>query len=625
MPDAVIVADIGLMKLLSEKFPNLALHASTQYGAYTINDIEFLKRYNITRVILARELTLSEIKKIRASTDIELEAFAYGSQCICFSGQCLWSGLIHECSANRGRCLAPCRDFFQQKNCTGHFLYPQDIDACAIVKDLINAGVDGLKLEGRFRDAATTSLAVKRFRKAIFDCTNESAEDVTSTNEFAENVTSMNEFAEDVEKSYCGYLSNEIPVKSMFHVLNPRVVLHGNPDTPFGEHDFLVKFDKGRAVTITTGANISDTDEYSYLKTIFYEKLNLNNDAAWASLSFKEGILDKIEVFDNLGRQFTYRFLQQDLVKTTPKDIVATLKNFLSFNIREIFSNVPAFSSVQINSSAFKDVLSKLNESCNVVPKPVINTFVAPSAEDYIQINSVAVMQYLKELGYRKFIFDIMSAKDLNEVTGEKFSDCLIIYRLPLLDFNAQQENILDNLKDKNVMITRPMQLTYKEKYGFKKMFADYTLNVWNSKSLAVLKDFEVEMFVAHPEPDISESKAIAKNANISVGVLYAGKIPLGYTRACFKEMKLCDGNCANGVWTLKNVTKGYTLQIRCNENFGLRTILPSTIGIAGKDISSCVKIYNFSYLNAEEIRSLLSGKLDDLSKICVIYGRGVL
>lgn len=604
LPDAVIVADIGLMSLLSKNFPQIDLHASTQYGAYTIDDIKFLERYNITRVILARELTLQEIKKIRDATNIELEIFCYGSQCVCFSGQCLWSGLTQECSGNRGRCLAPCRDFYRQNHLTGQFLYPQDIDACAIIKKIVAAGVDSLKIEGRFRDGATTALAVKHFRNAIDNWTTEPAAELT--------------------ESYLGYLGNKVPVKSMFHVINPRVPLHKNAADSFGAHDFVAEINKNGDVAIKFGEKIADPENFFYLKTIFHEKLNSDNDAAWAMLYFEDGFLTKFEIFDNLGRQFTYTLPRQNIIETTPKDIVTVLKNSLSFRLREIFSNVPEFSSVQINQADFTTVLREINNICNVTPKPPLNHFVAPSKEDYIRLNSLAVMQQLKEFGYKNFIFDITSAAALEKVLAEDSTDS-IIYRLPLLDFTDSHEKILPALHNKFVMITRPMHLLYKEKYVFKKIFADYTLNVWNSATLAVLKNFDVEMFVAHPELALAESENFAQNANISVGVVYAGKIPLGYTRACFQEMNLCDGNCCNSTFELENVTKSYKLQILCNADLGYRTIFSSTMNIAGTDTRSCKKIYNFSQLTFDEIQSLLTAKLNDFSKIGMIYGRSVL
>ena len=601
LPDAVIVADIGLMGLLSENFPELDIHASTQYGAYTAADIKFLERYHVTRVILARELTLQEIKKIRAEVNIELEVFVYGSQCVCFSGQCLWSGLTQECSGNRGRCLAPCRDFYRQNHSVGQFLYPQDIDACSVVKELIVAGVNSIKLEGRFRDSVMISSAVKRFRKAI------------------DNLEAKN------DKSYLGYLGNEVPVKSMFHVLNPRVSLNQKFATSFGENDFVAMFNQNGAAAITFGTKVDSYESCFYLKTIFHEKLSTDNDSAWASLTFKETVLDKIDVFDNLGRQFAFTLPQQDLIKTTPKNIVTDLKDSLIFKLFEIFSNAPEFSSVKINQSAFKDILRKLNDTCNVVSKPPRDCFVVPTTEDYILLNSYSIMQYLKKIGYRNFIFDMTSVEDSEKIMSENFADDSIIYRLPLFDFADCQKNLLPRLRNKNVMITRLIHLLYKEKYSFKKMFADYTLNIWNSKALSVLKSFGVEMFVAHPELSLAESTSLVKNTNVSLAIVYAGRIPLGYTRACFKEMNLCDGNCRHSVFKLENVTKGYTLQILCNGKLNCRTIFPSTVSIAAAAPNTCKKIYNFSQLNYNEIRALLSGKLNELSQVGTSYGRSVL
>lgn len=604
LPDAVIVADVGLMALLTENFPTLDVHASTQYGAYTVDDIKFLERYNVKRVILARELTLDEIKKIRAATDIELEVFCYGSQCICFSGQCLWSGLTQECSGNRGRCLAPCRDFYRQKNFMGQFLYPQDIDAETIVKELVTAGINSLKLEGRFRDSATTSSAIKRFRRAIDDW---AAQKPTNTRE-----------------DYLSYLGNEVPVKSMFHVLNPRVPLYEKSSTRFGEHDFLAKKNQREEPEIVfTGGHV-DAENNFYIKTIFHEKLSPSNDGAWGAFSFKEGVLEKLEVFDNLGRQFTHELPAKNLIETTPVALVDLLKNSLSFKLREVSSNLPEFSCVKVNRPAFMSAIQKLNDTCEIVPRPQVNRVVVPVAEDYIRIGELSVMRYLKARGYRKFIFDVTSEEDLREVLSEDENDS-VVYRLPLLDFSGCQENVLARLCNKVVMITRPMHLLYIKKYGFKKVFADYTLNIWNSKSLGILKNFGVEMLVAHPELALEESENIAQALGIQTGVTYAGRIPLGYTRACFKEMNLCGRKCDHSFFELENVTKDYKLQIRCNERLGCRALVPSAIFVAAADKITCQKIYNFSFMGEAEIDSILSGNINDVAQIATIHGRSVL
>lgn len=143
-PDAVLVADIGLMRMLYREFPGVTLHASTQFGAYTLEDIAFLEQFNVKRAVLSRELTLSEIGELRKNTDMELEIFVYGSQCVCFSGQCLWGGLINACSGNRGRCTGMCRDIYRKDGFAGQFMYPRDIDAVGILGTLEDMGINSI-------------------------------------------------------------------------------------------------------------------------------------------------------------------------------------------------------------------------------------------------------------------------------------------------------------------------------------------------------------------------------------------------------------------------------------------------------------------------------------------------
>ena len=103
MPDAVIVADIRLMLMLKKHFSLLPLHASTQFGASSLYDVKFLESVGVSRAILSRKLILDEIKYIKENSQIKLEVFVFGTQCIIFSCQCLWGGLINESSGNRGK------------------------------------------------------------------------------------------------------------------------------------------------------------------------------------------------------------------------------------------------------------------------------------------------------------------------------------------------------------------------------------------------------------------------------------------------------------------------------------------------------------------------------------------
>ena len=107
--DAVILQDIGLASIIHKVIPNLPMHASTQMSAYSLEQVKFLEKLGFKRVVLARELTLDEIKYITDNTNVEIEAFVHGALCVCLSGQCLLSLAIGTRSANRGACAQPCR------------------------------------------------------------------------------------------------------------------------------------------------------------------------------------------------------------------------------------------------------------------------------------------------------------------------------------------------------------------------------------------------------------------------------------------------------------------------------------------------------------------------------------
>lgn len=107
--DAVLVQDFGVLKVLHENFPDMPLHASTQMTVTGPYSAAMLGEYGVTRVVPARELSLRELREIREFSNLEVEAFVHGAICVCYSGQCLLSGMIGGRSGNRGRCAQPCR------------------------------------------------------------------------------------------------------------------------------------------------------------------------------------------------------------------------------------------------------------------------------------------------------------------------------------------------------------------------------------------------------------------------------------------------------------------------------------------------------------------------------------
>ncbi len=171
--DAVIVQDVGVLRFIHEHFPGLPIHASTQMTLTMAEGANLLKSYGVTRLVTARELSLKEIRMIRGNTELEIETFVHGALCYCYSGQCLMSSMIGGRSGNRGRCAQPCRMPYQfysedRKLSDGkerYLLSPRDINTIRMIPELIEAGIDSFKIEGRMKRPEYAALVAAMYRK----------------------------------------------------------------------------------------------------------------------------------------------------------------------------------------------------------------------------------------------------------------------------------------------------------------------------------------------------------------------------------------------------------------------------------------------------------------------------
>ena len=152
--DALIVQDAGLAHLLKNYLPDFELHASTQMTVHNVEGALFYKNLGFKRIVLARELSLKEVKNISNNYNIETEIFIHGALCICYSGQCLMSSIIGGRSGNRGRCAQPCRmkytliNKFNNKKKSCYALSPKDICTIENINEIIETGTASLKIEG---------------------------------------------------------------------------------------------------------------------------------------------------------------------------------------------------------------------------------------------------------------------------------------------------------------------------------------------------------------------------------------------------------------------------------------------------------------------------------------------
>lgn len=170
--DAFIIQDIGLASLVHKFFPEIEMHASTQMGIHNLEGAKVAKEIGFKRIVLARETPLSEIKRIKDNLDIEIEYFAHGALCVCFSGNCYLSSKLLGASGNRGKCKQLCRLPFSlmkdnKKLKTGFLLSAKDFNMLGRLKELEDAGVCSIKIEGRARRPFYVAAATSAYRSAL--------------------------------------------------------------------------------------------------------------------------------------------------------------------------------------------------------------------------------------------------------------------------------------------------------------------------------------------------------------------------------------------------------------------------------------------------------------------------
>jgi putative protease len=173
--DAIIVQDMGIARLAKEIAPALEIHGSTQMSVTSAEGVELARQFGVERVVLARELSLADIRAIRAQTDCQLEMFVHGALCVSYSGQCFSSEAWGGRSANRGQCAQACRLPYEMLvdgeirplGSARYLLSPEDLYALREIPEIVKLGISALKIEGRYKDENYVALATRAYRRAV--------------------------------------------------------------------------------------------------------------------------------------------------------------------------------------------------------------------------------------------------------------------------------------------------------------------------------------------------------------------------------------------------------------------------------------------------------------------------
>ena len=540
LPDAFIVTDIGLLNTLHDEFPDVPLHFSTQFGAHNIEDVNYIKSLNGERAILARELTLEEINNIKNNTDIELECFIWGSQCLSFSGLCFFGTLINGGGGNRGKCIITCRDIYSFNKEQGHYLYVPDMNCLNLVSKL--DGIDCLKLEGRRRNP-------REIKQVLNEIYNNETQNLST-----------------------GYLlGTNIKDNKLFEKLNTRT-------KPFmkacdlenaNENDICIKYKNNIPQEFSNDYYDSNVMYiYTEIKKAYdIDKKNLSLDL---NINTNTNVITEVLYMNYKGDGHTFYGNDDDLININLKQMIKEIeKQNEHINIYKIKYQRINDKPLKLSKKLYEQIIDYILEDCKITQHSIINNNIKLN-ELYLDTTDIDVIGAFILDPFVKIIYDIGTISNLKNIEKviNKFGD-KIIYKLPL--FNWKSENIipyLELLRNKEVMFTRFSQIHLCKNITFKKRYTDYTIYIWNKKTLEYLKKNDFNEFTTSPELSYETNKDIFENEEIQV--IIGGKLPLVYTRNCFNHLFRCF-NCKNNQCNkknIKNVDKDLNFEILCNDDY---------------------------------------------------------
>jgi len=312
--DALIVQDMGILKM---DIPPIELHASTQTHNYDMDRILFMDQLGFKRIVLARESSLEHIRKVRESIKAEIECFVHGALCVSFSGQCYMSAQLGGRSANRGECAQACRMKYSLLNADkkvlvddSYLLSLRDFGAFNKIGQMMDAGVDSLKIEGRLKDQSYVANVTAYYRRIIDNIANEKAKNSSGIcqYDYEPNISKV------FNRGFTEYFLNPNPGK-MANLASPKSM---------GEQIGKLSSKKGNTITIDTKETINNGDGLCYLHngSLFgfrIEKTNGNNSyTAITEPNLKAGTV----IFRNLDTAFQKKI---EHTKTTRKIRIAVV------------------------------------------------------------------------------------------------------------------------------------------------------------------------------------------------------------------------------------------------------------------------------------------------------------
>ena len=564
--DVLILQDLGLAALAKQCAPDLARHASTQMSVQTKAGLALLKALGYSRAVLPRELTKEEIADLRASTDLELEVFIHGAQCMCVSGQCFLSAMLGARSGNRGLCAQPCRLPFSADDSVRYDLSLKDLSLMDRLEELAGLGVDSFKIEGRMKRPEYVAAAVTNARKAMAGDRDTATADALRavfsrqgfTSGYYDNARGREMFGvrtkEDVTAA-----SNKV-LASLAHLYEKEA---GNVPVAFqltlraGEPPVLQAASRGESVTVKGTTLPESAREKPLTEDVLRRRLQKCGGTAFfaqeVSVTLDPGLMLAASEINALRRQAL------DALEKTLSSVKRV--DFTDDDLPFIFPNSKKSERDEAGRLPGGDSRASTNHT------GAHGVTFAPRFR--LRLESPA--QIPQDLTY---VENLYFPLELEEKLVENVKNCQIPLGVELprgiFGKEAQVEQLLQNAVRHGIRIAYCPTLdgvALAKKYGLE-IHGGFALHCFNSLSASVLEKTGVKEVTLSPELTLQQAAVL--RTGVPRGIIAYGRLPLMLTRNCpvrnVTDCKSC------GRRRFLTDRKGVRFPVRCR--FGCAEVL---------------------------------------------------
>lgn len=613
--DAIIVQDLGLAKAIIKSFPDLEVHSSTQMTVYNLEGARKIQEMGFKRCVLARELSVDEIKHICKNVNIEIEVFIHGALCICYSGQCLMSSIIGGRSGNRGKCAGTCRLPYSLLNNgkeadKGYLLSSKDVCTLDILPELIQAGVKSFKIEGRMKSPEYVGTVTSVYRKYI---------DLANSNK------PYKVQAEDKEKLMqifnrggfsTGYLKGKLG-KDMMYKYKPNhmgiyigKVEHYNPNKGYTKIKLEKELNLGDSISIKDGTckiselmignNNIKQGKIGQTVTIgrIYGKIN-SGDKVYRTvdINLNREINQKLSK-ENIKRKINCKIIikedtpislkvqdmatgieitkigsvpqkaeKQGLTRERIEEQISKLGNTV-FEVADINTEIGDMLITQISGinelrrEAIQELEEKIRQTFIRKPRKIVEekeiiskqSISAPRVS--VCLNSMSeTLEYSKLQGIDNIYIPLrfFTAPKLKKQVKEITENFNTYLLMPAISkSNYEKINIEAILKEYKIAGVVISNISQLETFKNLKTIANYTMNVMNNKSIKELESLGIKGYTVSPETD--KNTILSLNGDIGMELIVYGRTLLMTTEYCAIGIyKNCPGTCEHGIFKLKD------------------------------------------------------------------------